>query len=179
MDINSMMTQAALSAQEDYETQIVKEVWADFPTNGDMSNFTAKDFDVDPNMCDSVYESYGSDAYNKCYTAAISANTPEHNALVVRYIAAQEKGSKQTFEQFKRKTGAMAAIGDLASGILTSFFGNKTNPNTNTNTNTSGGIKTGGFYPEPEKSKTGLYIGIGVVAVIGIGAAIYFFNRKK
>lgn len=54
MDINSMMTQAALSAQEDYETQIVKEVWGDFPSNGDMSNFTAKDFDKDPNMCDGV-----------------------------------------------------------------------------------------------------------------------------
>ena len=177
MDINSMMTQAALSAQEDYETQIVKEVWGDFPSNGDMSNFTAKDFDVDPNMCDGVYESQGSDAYNKCYTAAISANTPEHNALVVKYIAAQEKGYTKDFESFKKKTGTLSAIGDLASGILTSFFGNKTNPNTNTNT--SGGTRTGGYYPEPEPSKTGLYIGIGVVAVIGIGAAIYFFNRKK
>lgn len=177
MDINSMMTQAALSAQEDYETQIVKEVWGDFPTNGDMSNFTAKDFDVDPNMCDGVYEAQGSDAYNKCYTAAISANTPEHNALVVKYIAAQEKGYTKDFESFKKKTGTLSAIGDLASGILTSFFGNKTNPNTNTNT--SGGTRTGGYYPEPEKPKTALYIGIGVVAVVGIGAAIYFFNRKK
>jgi hypothetical protein len=176
MDVNSMMTQAALTAQEEYENQIVKEVWADFPTNGDMSNFTAKDFDKDPNMCDGVYELQGSDAYNLCYTAAISANTPEHNALVTRYIQAQEKGYKKDFESFKKKTGTLSAIGDLAGGILTSIFGNKTN-----STNTSGNTRTDYTRDEvtDEKPKTGLYIAIGAVAIVGIGAAIYFFNRKK
>ena len=174
MDINSMMAQYAIDKQADYETQIVKEVWADFPTNGDMSNFTAKDFDVDPNMCDAVYESQGSDSYNKCYTAAISANTPAHNALVVRYIAAQEKGSKQTFEQFKTKTGTMAAIGDLAAGILTSFFGK---PKTNTSGNTSGNSRV--YVPEPEPPKTGMYIGIGVGVLAVVGVGIYLATRKK
>jgi len=178
MDVNSMMTQAALTAQEDYETQIVKEVWADFPTNGDMSNFTAKDFDKDPNMCDKVYELQGSSAYNMCYTAAIASNTPEHNALVTRYIAAQEKGYKKDFESFKKKTGTLSAIGDLASGVLTSLFGNKSNQAQQGGFN-QGGIRTGDVYPEPDKPRTALYIGIGVVALIGIGTAIYFYNKKK
>ncbi len=178
MDVNSMLTQAALTAQEDYETQIVKEVWADFPTDGDMSNFTAKDFDKDPNMCDGVYEAQGSSAYNMCYTAAISANTPEHNALALRYAQAQEKGYKKDFESFKKKTGTLSAIGDLASGILTSLLGGGSS-NQQGGGNQNSNIRTDEFYPEPDKPKTGLFIGIGIVAVIGIGAAIYFFNKKK
>ena len=37
------------------------------------------------------------------------------------------------------------------------------------------------IYPQNEKtkSKTGLYIGIGVVAVVAIGFTIYFATRKK
>ena len=178
MDVNTMLAAASVGRQDDYDTQIIKEVWADFPTDGDMSNFTKKDFEGETNVCEKAYEAQGSEAYSRCYQAALAANTPEHNALVERYAAAQAKGYSKDFAAFKKKTGTLSAIGDLATGILGSLFGKSTSSSTRS---TSGGGEDYNKekYPEPEKPKTLLYVGIGAVVIIGIGTAIYFYNRKK
>ena len=52
MDVNTMLAAASVGRQDDYDTQIIKEVWADFPTDGDMSNFTKKDFEGETNVCE-------------------------------------------------------------------------------------------------------------------------------
>jgi len=176
MDLNTMLAASSVGRQDGYDTQIIKEVWANFPTDGDMSSFTAADFEGETNICEKAYESQGSEAYNNCYAAAISSNTPEHNALVRKYAEAQAKGYSKDFASFKNKTGNLSALGDLATGILTSLFGNKGGKGS------EGGTRLTDekfLNPDLGKSKTGLYIGIGAVVLAGIGTAIYFATRNK
>jgi hypothetical protein len=171
-----MYAAANVGLQDDYETQIVREVWQ----SSDMSNFTKADFEKDPNMCDRVYEAQGSDGYNKCYNAAIASNTSDHNALVEKYIEAQVKGYTNDFESFKKKTkreGALGTLGNLAEGILGGLLGDNRKNQEGGGSVTVGGNST--YTPPQEKSKIGLYIGLGAVALIGIGTAIYFISRKK
>ena len=89
---------------------------------------------------------------------------------MVKYSKALVKGYSGDFASFKKKSGVLASIGEIGGGLLRGLLGNKEN-----------GVQVGGdgYYPEPPKSRTGLYIGIALVAVIGIGAAIYFARKKK
>ena len=177
MDVNTMYAAANVGLQDDYETQIVREVWQ----SSNMSNFTKADFEKDPNMCDRVYEAQGSDGYNKCYNAAIASNTSDHNALVEKYIEAQVKGYTKDFESFKKKTkreGALGTLGNLTESILGSLLGDNRKNQESGDDITIGGRKYK-VPEEDEKSKIGLYIGLGAVALIGIGTAIYFISRKK
>tara|TARA_R110000822_G_scaffold46670_3_gene124204 strand:- start:14638 stop:15141 length:504 start_codon:yes stop_codon:yes gene_type:complete len=167
MDLNTMFAASSVGRQDDYDTQIIKEVWANFPTDEDMSNFTKADFEGETSICEKAYESQGSVAYNKCYEAAISANTPEHNALVTKYAEAQAGGYSKDFSAFKTKTNVLG----LAKGLLDSLFAPADKKHSNS-------FRTGETYPKEEESKTGLYIGIGAVVLVGIGTAIYFGTRR-
>jgi hypothetical protein len=175
MDINTMYAAANVGLQDDYETQIIKEVWQ--KASSDMSNFTKADFEKEDNICEKVYEAQGSTAYGMCYNAAISANTAAHNALIGRYAEAQVKGYQKDFESFKKKSSTLGALGNLAEGILGGLLGDKRRDGTSNDSSVS--VGGGGTYQPPEKSKLGLYIGLGAVALVGIGTAIYFFTRKK
>ena len=171
MDVNTMYAAADLGLQDEYDTQIVKNVWND---SSSFANFTAKDFEGETNMCEGVYEKQGAEGYSKCYNAAISSNTPEHNALALKYAKALEKGYSKDFESFKKKTGTLSSIGDIATGLLGGLLDNFASGNKD------GNIQVGGYEYAPQpKSRTGLYVGIGLVAVLGIGTAIYFATRKK
>ena len=166
MDLNTMFAASSVGRQDDYDTQIIKEVWANFPTDEDMSNFTVADFEGETSICEKAYESQGSGAYTKCYEAAISANTPEHNALVTKYAEAQAGGYSKDFSAFKTKTNVLG----LAKGLLDSLFAPADKkPNS---------FRTGETFKKEEESKTGLYIGIGAVVLVGIGTAIYFGTRR-
>ncbi len=142
-----------------------------------MSNVTKADFEKEDNICEKVYEAQGSTAYGMCYNAAISANTAAHNALIERYAEAQVKGYQKDFESFKKKSSTLGALGSLAEGILGGLLGDKRRDiaSDGSSVTVGGNAK----YPPPEESKLGLYIGLGAVALVGIGTAIYFFTRKK
>lgn len=174
MDVNTLYAAVDLGAQDAFETEILKEVWSN--NNLSFQNFTSKDFEGETNICEKVYEKLGSEGYNKCYNAAISSNTARHNALVTKYAEAQAKGYTKSFEQFKRSS-TLGTIGDIAGGLLSGLFGNSDSGSQGGGT--QGGGTQGGYYPPQKESKTGLYIGLGAVALIGIGTAIYFATRKK
>lgn len=169
MDINTMYAAVDLGIQDEYDTQIIKNVWN--TDNSSFANFTEKDFAGETNMCEGVYEAQGADAYAKCRSAAMSADTPQHNALAVKYAKALEGGYSKDFESFKKKSATLSAIGEIGAGLLGGLLDRFS----------SGNSGTGGYEdsPLPPKSRTGLYIGIGLVAVLGIGTAIYFATRKK
>ena len=175
MDINTMYAAANVGLQDDYETQIIKEVWQ--KASSDMSNFTKADFEKEDNVCEKVYEAQGSTAYGMCYNAAISSNTAAHNALIERYAEAQVKGYQKDFESFKKKSSTLGALGNLAEGILGGLLGDKRRDASSNNSSVT--VGGGGTYDPPKESKLGLYIGLGAVALVGIGTAIYFFTRKK
>lgn len=167
MDVNTLNTAVNIGVQDAYDTQIVKSVWS----KNSMSNFTASDFQKENNICEKVYEAQGAEAYNRCYNAAVSSNTPSHNALVTKYAEALSKGYSKDFESFKRKTNTLSAVGDIAKGLIGNFlnkFGSE-------NTSDSEGAYN---YEQEPKNNTGLYVGIGLLTVIGIGTAIYFARRK-
>ena len=163
-----MIAASMVGRQDAYDTQIVKEVW----NNAEMLEFTAKDFEGETNMCEATYEAQGAEAFNKCRAAALSCGEDKTcDGIAVRYAAALEKGYSKSFEDFKKKTNTLAAIGDIATGILGGLF-NKGGSQSN--------IQVGGgaYYPPQEKSKKGLYLALGAVAVVGIGVAIYFARKK-
>ena len=172
MDVNTLYAAIDLGAQEEYDTQIIKDVWNDESTN--FQNFTDKDFAGETNMCEAAYEASGADAYSKCRAAALACGADAKcNALAVKYAQALEKGYSKSFADFKKKSGTLAAIGDIASGLLGGLLGSLGKKDNNIE------VGGGGVYPAPTKSRTGLYIGVGLVAAVGIGAAIYFATRKK
>ena len=166
MDVNTMYAAAALGLQDEYDTQIVKDVW-----NNSMSNMNAGE---STKNCFSVYEAQGSTAEGMCYQAGLSCGSDtDCNALAVKYAEALAGGYSKDFESFKKKSSFLVKAGEITggilSGLLTSLGGDKDNQ-----------IDVGGGYYEPQKkSRTSLYIGIGVVAVIGIGVAIYFARKNK
>jgi hypothetical protein len=163
-----MYVASQLGLQDEYDTQIIKSVWNN---DSDMSNMTAQKAS---DSCEIVYESQGSDAYNKCYNAALSCGSDTNcNALAVKYSQALAKGYSKDFESFKKKSSFMSNAGEISGGIISGLLaslggGNEDRINVG-----------GGYYEAPPKSKTGLYIGIGAVALIGIGAVIYFARKKK
>ena len=144
MDINTMIAASMIGKQEEYDTQIVKDVW-----NNEMLGFTEEDFKGESNMCEAAYEAQGSEAFNKCRAAALACGSDEScNKLAVKYAAALVKGYSKDFESFKKKTSTLSAIGDIATGILSGIFGGKQGGG-------QGNIQVGGgaYYPPQEKSK--------------------------
>ena len=174
MDLNTMFAASSVGRQDAYDKQIIKEVWANFTTDGGMSNFTKADFEAETNICEKAYEAQGSEAYSNCYNAAISANTPEHNALVSKYAEAQAKGYSKDFNSFKKKTGTLSALGDIASGILGSLLGGgKSKSSTDTTTERV-------YVPDDDEGlSTGAKIGIGVGALAVVGVVVFLIIRKK
>jgi hypothetical protein len=171
MDINTMYAASQLGKQDEYDTQIVKDVW-----NNDFYSFTEKDFAGETNMCEAVYESQGSAAFNMCRSAALSCGEDSNcNTLATKYSQALVGGYSKDFASFKKKTSNLGAIGDIASGLLGGWISNLGGGGK------EGDIQLGGsdYYEPQKKNKLGTYILVGVVAVIGIGAAIYFLNKKK
>jgi len=166
MDSTYYMTIAALGAQEEYDTQIVKQVW-----NEDNSNFTETEAG---NNCEAAYEKQGASVYNKCRAAGISCGKDAAcNAMATKYAAALTSGYSKDFETFKKKTNGLAAVGEIGGAFLSGILdriggrgGSVASPSDSQD------------YIPTKKSNTGLYIGIGLVAVVGIGVAIYYGTKK-
>jgi hypothetical protein len=170
MDVNTLYAAVDLGAQEEYDTQIVKEVW-----NNDTSNFTQSELGSETNICEATYESQGADAYNRCYNAALSCGSDSNcNALAVKYAQALNSGYSTSFEDFKKKTGTLSAVGEIATGLLGGLLGKLGGGSREGDIQLGGG----GYYEPQQKSNKGMYIGIGIVALIGIGAAVYFARKK-
>lgn len=158
-----MYVASTIGLQDDYDTQIIKDVW-----NNSMSNMN----DVESSSsCEAVYESQGSSAYNKCYQASLSCGSDSKcDILAKKYAQALVGGYSKDFESFKNKSNILSSAGEIAGSLLSGLLGK------NENDTQIGG---GGYYAPQSKSNKGLYIGIGVVALIGIGTATYFALKKK
>lgn len=166
MDINTMYAASQLGKQDEYDTQIVKDVW-----NQDFSNAS-----TDSDMCEAAYEAQGAEAFNKCNAAIASCGSDSTcRELAKKYSQALQGGYSKSFEDFKKKTGTLAAVGDIASGLLGGLLSNLGGGSR------EGDIQVGGgaYYEPQQKSNMGLKIGIGILALAGIGTAIYFATRKK
>lgn len=173
MDVNTMYAAVDLGAQDEYDTQIVKDVWNN--DNSNFQNFIEKDFAGETNMCEATYEAQGGNSYAMCRSAALSCGTDVAcNVIAEKYAKALEGGYSKDFEAFKKKTSILAAIGDIASNLLGGLLSKLGGGSSEDDIDLSRDKK----YKEEEKSKTGLYIGIGVVALAAIGAAIYFARKK-
>lgn len=165
MDANTLYAAASVGKQAASDEQIIKEVWSE-----EHSNMTAEE-SVD--NCDAAYEKQGAEAYNKCYQASLGCKDADCNILAKKYAKALSKGYSGSFEEFKKKSANMSALGDLGKTIFGGLLANLANKKRN---NGKGADDT--VYPQ-EKSKTGLYIGLGFVALVAIGTTIYFATRKK
>lgn len=177
MDTNAMYAAAMVGRQADYDDFIIKEAWAE---DGFESMTTASA----QATCSVVHEKQGSEAYSRCMDAANSCGSSKTcDTTAIKYAKALSKGYSKSFDDFKKRSETLAGLGklgmDLGGAILTILGGNK-----------EGGSDEGGggstyclenpydALCQPKKSRTGLYIGLGVLAVGAIGAAIYF-GRKK
>ena len=173
MDVNTMYAAVDIGAQDEYDTQIVKDVWNNDTSN--FQNFTEKDFAGETNMCEATYEAQGGNSYAMCRSAALSCGTDVAcNVIAEKYAKALEGGYSKDFEAFKKKTSMLASIGDIATNLLGGLISKLGGGSSDQDVEVGGGR----VVIEQEKSKTGLYIGIGVVAVAAIGTAIYFARKK-
>lgn len=167
MDVNTMYAASDLGLQDEYDTQIVKEVWSNSMSNMDAESSSAN--------CEKAYEAQGAEAYNKCYNASLSCGTDSAcNAIAKKYGEALARGYSKDFESFKKRTGLLSQAGEIGKDILGGVLSGLGLSNSN---NTSG-RNSGAYYDEPKRSNTGLYIGLGIVALAGISAAIYFARKK-
>ena len=154
------------SKQDEYDTQIVKEVW-----QNKFSNLTEEQ---SAKACQFVYDSQGSSAYEKCNQAYLSCGTDGGCVSVAqKYAEALAKGYSKDFEAFKKKTNFLTSTGELIGGVLSGFVGSQTGRNNQVN------FGTGGFYQPPRRTPAGTYIGIALLAIVGIGAGIYFYRKSK
>lgn len=162
MDINTFYAASNLGVRDEYNTQIVKDVWSKSMSN--MTEIEASD------SCEAVYEAQGSDAFTRCRNAALSCNNDDAcKTLSSKFNAALIKGYSGDFESFKKKSNVLANLGEISGGIIKGLLNGGSSYN---NSNTDNG-----YYDKP-KNNTALYIGIGAVALIGIGVAIYFARKK-
>lgn len=67
-------------------------------------------------------------------------------------------------------------IGQIGASLLSGLFSGRGNAQVDEQLNSGAGSMP---PPPPKKSNTGLIIGIGVLALAGIGTAIYFMRKKK
>lgn len=166
MDVNTMYAASSLGLQDEYDTQIIKDVWNN---DVDMSNMNAGEA---TKACRAVYESQGVKAEEKCYNAALSCGSDANcNALAVKYAQALAGGYSKDFESFKKKSNILSQAGEIAGGILSGLLGGL------------GGkdridVEDDTYIPPPP-TPIGLYIAVGVLAVVGIGLTIYFVRKKK
>ena len=95
--------------------------------------------------CESLYETEGAEAYNRCYEDAL-----------------KKKGFTDWLTTAK-DAGWIDKGMDFISGMG----------------KPRGGGETVIITTDKPKSNTGLYVAVGAIALIGVGAAIYFGTRKK
>jgi hypothetical protein len=169
MDATSYMSVASYGIQQDYDDQIIREVWTEKYSNLSETEASAS--------CEEVYEKQGASAYNRCYLAGVSCkDNAACNEVAKRYAKALAKGYSKDFEAFKKRSQTLSQIGSTAGellGGLLSGLGIKDTPDA------SADVYSGDYSYEEPKKKTGLYVGLGLVAAVGIGFAIYFATKKK
>jgi len=168
MDNNTYYAAAMLGRQQEYDDQIIKKVWSN-----DYQNMTEQEAS---DSCEDVYEKQGSTAFNKCRSALISCgNDATCTAISKKYSEALSGGYSGTFEDFKKRSGTLSSLGQIGTTFLTGLLANLAAKNQgNTQVAPDGNTPP----PPPPPSNTGLYIGLGLVAVLGIGAAVYFGTRS-
>lgn len=161
MDSNTLYAASLVGSQQDYDDAIIRDVWAE-----DHSNMTSTQAE---NACERAYESQGADAYNKCRAAGISCgNDKACDAIHAKYAAALARGYSGSFEDFKRRSDTLNSLGQLGISLVSGLFGGR-------DQQAQGGGAP--YVAPPQKSRTGLYVVLGLVAVAGIGTAIYFANK--
>ena len=171
MNSNTLYAAAMVGRQADYDDQIIKEAWEEDGYNN-MAELKAQD------ACEAAYEAHGADVYGKCRAAGISCGSDAGcDAVFLKYAKALKKGYKGSFADFKKRSKNLAAIGTIGLDFIGGLLGK-------IGSGRDGGEGGGdygayGGYAPPQKSRTGLYIGLGLVAVVGVGVAIYFANKKK
>jgi hypothetical protein len=164
-----MYAASMVGRQEDYNDAIIRDVWAEEEYEG-MNLTKATD------ICQSLKNTHGAEAWNKCKDAAVGCkNDSACDTVAEKYAKALSRGYKGSFSDFKRRSENLAAAGmigmDLVSSLLSRIGSGRDN--------TGGGDYGGGYdYDPTPKPRTGLYIALGLVAVAGIGAAIYFAKKK-
>jgi len=162
MDVNTLFAASSIGRQDDIDSKIVKQVWGE-----SHSNMTAVEVS---DTCEHLEEDFT--AIKKCTKAAMSCvRDSDCDEMAKRYAKALGKGYSKDFEDFKRRSASLAQAGDLGKEILSWFAKGNYRKGDNQNYD---------VYPQnAKKSNTGLYIGLGVVAVAAIGVTIYFATRKK
>jgi len=159
MDVNTLYAASSIGSQDDLDTKIIKEVWAE-----GYSAMNAFDSEVNCSGLDGK-------TYSDCYEASRNCGADKAcNEMATKYAKALQGGYRKDFEAFKAKTESLGKLGELGKDIfnwLARGRGQET-------------VVAPQFQPQSEvKPKTGLYIGLGILAVAAIGTAIYFATKKK
>lgn len=165
--LHIVRTLGKAATQDEYDTQIVKEVWTDDYSNLNEGEATQ--------ACVNVYKARGVEAEQRCYNAYVGCgNNNKCNAIAAKYAEALERGYSKDFESFKKKSSVLAQTGEVIGGFLSGLLGDRRD-----NQNWNQGMQGGNWNQPPPRRNTGLIVGVGLLAVVGIGAAIYFANKKK
>ena len=171
MDANTMYSAAMIGRDLDYQDDVIIAAWEE-------EGFAGLTVDDAQKVCKSLK----GDNYSKCMSAYNSCREDTNcDRVAAKYVKAIQKGYKGTFEDFKKRSAALANIGQLSLSYLGDFL---------TNFGQGGGGAMGGGQDycltnpqDPicggqQPNRTGLYVVLGLLAVAGIGAAIYFSTKK-
>jgi hypothetical protein len=166
MDNNTLYAASIVGRQQDYDDYIIKQAWMEDEYDN-MIEAKAND------ACEVVYEKHGAEAYARCRAGGISCGSDtDCDAVFLKYVKSLTNGYKGTFADFKKRSGNLAAAGQLGAslvGKLLSSLGG------------GGSADSTGYTGEdftPPKNRTGLYIGLGVAAAAAIGVAVYFARKN-
>jgi hypothetical protein len=141
-----MYAASMVGRQSDYNDAIIREVWAEDGYES-MTESNAQD------ACEAAYEKHGADVYGKCRAAGMSCGSDKAcDAVFLKYAKALSRSYKGSFEDFKKRSGNLAAAGqislDLVGSLLSSLGGGRDN--------TGGGDYGGGYDYTPPRKRTGL-----------------------
>jgi hypothetical protein len=169
---NTLLYQAMSVGKEITEQDdILREVWQE-----EEENFSGLAAVEAQNICEDAYEKQGADVYNQCYAAATSCgNDSTCDTIAKKYAKALGKGWQGTFEQFKTRSSNVDVLTNFGLNALGTWLSGGSQggqqPSGGSTVVYAGGGDSG-------KSNTGMYVGLGVLALVGIGAAIYFGGKK-
>ena len=176
MDSNTLYAAAMVGRQDAYNDAIVIDVWKE-EGFGNMIESKAQD------ACEPAYEKHGASVYAKCRQAGISCGSDAScDAVFLKYAKALAKDYKGSFEDFKKRSANLAGLGqlsaDLVGKLLTSISGGGSGDVQGVDSDFCAMYPTDpscGLAPR----RTGLYIALGLTALVGIGVAVYFANKNK
>jgi|DEB0MinimDraft_10_1074344.scaffolds.fasta_scaffold02741_16 hypothetical protein len=166
MDSNTLYNSAMIGEVALANDEIIKSVWKE----DSFENMTAMQAE---DLCGSL----GDSVYGKCMNAANQCGADGAcDAVAKKYAKALGKGYQGSFEDFKKRSKSMGDMGQIALGFLGNFLGKIGSGGSNEQESYSDDSYSGGS--DEGSSKTGLFVAVGALALIGIGVGIYFATKK-